>query len=263
MAGEFITKDKPEKLRLLLYGESGGGKTTFAATAADIGNTLLLSFHAQPQTVSENTYKHKLVVWKLNELTDLDVVMTWLHSGEGSFGAMLKANKRPTNYKYIIFEGFTVMQRIYMQIVLRKDLVNDVPIYEPRTTINHAGRASKREWGILAGFTDELTSSFYGLHKYNVIITCHEQRLYDPPETMNDAPKLTGIRPNIQGSGSNLIISRSNILARVTWDGKDSTLRIRQSKTVRARYDFSSKMPLNKTILINPDMADLLCVGKE
>lgn len=258
MGIHFVTEDAPEKLRLCLYGDSNSGKTTLAATAADVGNTLLISFHAQPQVVAEKKYKFAFVPIKIDHITDITIIVEWLYDGSGSFGSLLKSRKAPTEYEFVVFDGFTVLQRTYMQIILRKDLDDDIPVYTPRPAIVHTEHPNKRHWGILALFTNEVTSTLYGLDKYHVIITCYETKVFDAPETMDAQPRLRGTHPDIQGSAINLLVGRSNVLARITWNGKDSVLRIRQSATVDASYRYGSKIPETTSILTNTSIAQLM-----
>ena len=259
----FIDAETKSKLRLCIYGDSNAGKTTFASSAADVGNTLLVSFHAQPQVVAEKEDKFELVPVQIDHLTDLSMIIQWLYDSKSNgFGGLLKAKGKPDKYDFVIFDGFTVMQRVYMQIILRPDLDNDAPMYLPRTSVVHAEDATMRHWGVLANFTNELTSSFYGLDDYHVIITCYESKTFDPPTVMGQDPRLRGIQPDIQGSGYNLLVGRSNVLARITWDGKDSVLRIRQSSTVTASYRYSDKIPEKTTLLTNSNIRELMCLGE-
>jgi len=256
-----LHKKNNSKLRLLLYGGSSQGKTHFVATAADVGDTLLISYHAQPDNVAEREYKHKLVVWDLDELTQLDMIFEHLVEGKGRFTQILKANKLPSKFKFVIFDGFSVLQATYLQIILRPDLKADKPKFDELYKVVHQNRASIRDYGELLMFTNSIGGSFWSLandFNYNVIITAYERTERATPTVMGELGRVTAIKPAIIGSGINQMMGKSNVLARIEWDGQVSKLRIRQSKTIAASFRLNNVHTPKTSILLDADIQTLM-----
>ncbi len=256
--GKFLSKDEPEYLRMIIQGNSNAGKTTLAASAGNVGDTLFLSYYSQPQVVVEDEYKFAFVPYRLDNIMDLNPIFDYFgNNTKNLFYKQLKGRKLPLKYDFIVLDGLNILLQTYMQILLRPDLDDDKPIYRPTSEpIVHMNRARDVEWGSLLNFTNSLVRSLESLPMH-VITTALSKELYTGERASR---RLVNTVPAIQGQGLNTYLSFANVLSHVKWDGKDSVLQIRQSKTVSASYRYRSAMPKDKVFLINTNMAQVMCL---
>ena len=256
--GNFITDSKPKYVRAIIYGRSGSGKTTIAASMADVCTTLLVSFHAQPQEVAGAYDNDKLVVYQIKDIIEFNDIYDYLYTGnkDNIFYKKLKGNKKPTEFGALILDGFSAMQQTYMQILLRDDLDDDYPVFKPSNKpISHMNDASDRHWGRLRNFTISLVNVLLTLDMH-VITTSYERREYSEPVGKSRTRRHIATMPAVQGSGYDAYIGFADMLLNVKWDGNTSVAYIRQTKVIEADYRYSSNV--TQDVLFNTNMLQLM-----
>lgn len=118
--------DPRSKLRVLVYGKPGSGKTTFAATAAlDPRTTPVLWIDAGGNPISiAHTFARagmpidetKVTVLRMDAITDLTDIYAWLAAGQPEDAFAKNANIQ-SGYKTVVFDGFTHIQRLSFENV--------------------------------------------------------------------------------------------------------------------------------------------------
>ena len=235
----LLTSNSGLTPKIVLYGNSSSGKTTFAATAADLGNTLLISYKSQPQVVLGNEYKYPLTIYEVKSLNELNDILTWIYLRNGKIEKELK--DIDTNFKWIILDGFTQAQYDYGAILARNDLANDDhPVWKPsKYSLTNLSKLEWPQYSDLLNFSNSLTTHLWNM-PFPTIVTCLEK---------------DGIVSSL-GNGADLLKAGSNILCRSSLKGDKHYLRIKGSNTVEASYRYLGKH--DKEVLINSNIRELI-----
>ena len=237
----LITKESKLKPRVIIYGNSGSGKTTFASTAANLGNTLLIAYKSQPQVVLYNEYKYNLTVYEVNTLDELNDILSWLYLKRGKIQKEFEDANVNTEFEWVIMDGFTQAQFDYGAILVRDDLRNeDHPVWKPsKFSLTNLSTLEWPQYADLLNFSNSLTTHLWNL-PYSVVVTCLERD--------GDIASL--------GSGADLLMSGSNVLGRSVFDGKRHLLRIKQTPKINASYRYIGKH--DKEVLVNATLKELI-----
>lgn len=244
MAG-IVTKENNKNLlpRIVLIGEPGSGKTTLAATSANLGNTLLISYNSQPQVILSNTYKYQLTPWRVNSIPEVNDIANWLASpkSQPKIQKQFEEAGVDTNFQWVILDGWSNIQAEYAMVLARNDLKElDKPIWKHGTnSLTNLTRFTYDEFGELLLFSNSLTQHFSSL-PFNLIVTTLEGN--------------GGILS--MGSGDELLLSMSNVLARCQWNGSKSLLRISAGGGWNCSYRYFGKH--DKQVLTDTTIGKLL-----
>jgi len=82
-----INLELQTKLKLLVTGNPGIGKTTLCATAMDDPATapvLILNFAGNPEALIARPPEKRPVIWNCRSLTEVNNILTWVRGGQGA-----------------------------------------------------------------------------------------------------------------------------------------------------------------------------------
>lgn len=122
--------DKAPYLRMLVYGDSGSGKTTFVGSAMECEDTSpLLVLNASGQPVSLRYLKSRPLVLEIESIKDFNIVYTWLLKNQdmdllgrldGPLAAVVAAylnTIQADKFKCLAVDSITQVQRLAMDRV--------------------------------------------------------------------------------------------------------------------------------------------------
>ncbi len=207
---ESIT-ELARKLRLMVYGEPGTGKTWFGASAAldELTSPVLYinykgqiaSLRASPKYMQAIRDK-RLVILTLKNYAELDHAYTWLYRGAGSRPTFDK--EFPEFPKTVVIDSITELQRSeVMRIAGNKPGKFTVDMAIPK--IN--------QWGKILNTFTSMADLFYHLDLH-VIITGLESTIFREREVGKE-PKAAGYRIALQGSGQTQVPAYALTLMRL------------------------------------------------
>lgn len=115
-----IKLSKRSRLKLLIYGKPGKGKTTFAATAGlDDRTAPVLWIDAGGNPIVITRLKDaRIDVLQIDALGDLTAIYTWLKAGQPAKNAFALENGLTPPYKTIVFDGISHMQRLSFDAIM-------------------------------------------------------------------------------------------------------------------------------------------------
>jgi len=205
---EFTTPLDDEYLNALIYGEYGVGKTTCAATAADVPemqDVLYIAAEAGEKVLKPYAARGHLTVVRVNKYATVARVFEWmvLHcryrdAGETEKLAQLESlitgvvPTKPKMFRTVVLDSLTEIQVYLMYQLLgieiggtRLDLPPDSPEF--------------KEWGQSSEMIKLLIRSFRDL-KLNVIIVCSMEEKEDEKKRQLKRLLLPGkLAVNVQG----------------------------------------------------------------
>ena len=117
MAERFKLKDR--KLKALIYGQPGVGKTRLSATAAldeRLAPALMLEAFGNPISLSD--YEKIPDIISLEEMQDFNPVYEWLTLGQPEDHPYFKEYELNPPYKTVIVDGLTEVQRFVIRKIL-------------------------------------------------------------------------------------------------------------------------------------------------
>ena len=192
-----------EKLKLLLYGQPGSGKTRTAATAAfdeRMGNVLMLEAFGNP--ISIRDYPKKPDIITIEKMSDFNHPYQWITDGQDPNADFAKELDLKPPYSTLIIDGLTEIQRF----VTRR--VSGVEYTEPGDL---ATALTRQGFGQVLGTMLNWAVHFVRLDM-NVILTSLEAN------QVNVDTGITHRHPLIWGQSGNEIAGYMFMVARLTND---------------------------------------------
>jgi hypothetical protein len=182
------------RLKLLVYGAAGAGKTTFCGSAALDPRTapvFWVNAFGNPQSLRRQQTLPAAIV-DLGNPNELEQIYRFFADGQPDGSPFLKATNGE-KYKTLVFDGFSALQDDVFNIILQggKRRPGSIP---PKPTYNH--------WGELLRFGNEWGAAFYKLDGLHVITTAIEEDLI----LENDMVQKP-IYPLIQGKSRKMVPS--------------------------------------------------------
>jgi hypothetical protein len=226
-----VTIEKSAKIKMLVYGDSGTGKTHLIGTfmeAEESSPVLVLDAGGQP--VSFRAFDPPPLVLQLEDTKDLNLPYKWIKAGQpwkpvvdqkealpffkavyGYFGG--EENK----FKTIAIDSITHVQRLSLD-----------HLTESTQTLpgDYGGRPQIQHWGSVLSQLTRIANLFYQL-PVHVVITALTKK--DNVESLG----LMLFGPFIWGQGSNEVPSHAEIVARLV--GLE-TLKAQQAQAVKAQF---------------------------
>lgn len=207
-----IDWDNPEqdRLKLLMYGVPGSGKTWFAGSAADVpqmSRVLMLSARGNPESLRRRPFEIEPPdVFVISQLDDLNVFYDFLAAGQPEdAGVVERLGLRPP-YNTVVVDGMTELQRFTLAKAGGYD----------KLKIGQQGRQLQiQEFNPVLEHTTRMAALFYGLgdpvnaHPVHVIITCLEWQKLDMASGTRDC------KPLIWGSAGDELMGYSLAAARI------------------------------------------------
>lgn len=203
---KIMTKIAPahltgRKLKVLIYGEPGVGKTTFIGTAP---NMLIIDVENGTRTLSGKAVD----VLPYENINQIEAAVKLLRTGEKSFD----------KYDTIAFDSLSEMQRRLLDQQLQL-LGGGAPVY-------------KADWGVYGENTTRLRmllNAFKDIDK-NLIVTCQAKQEKD------DSTGITSWRPDLTPKLAASAAATFDIVGFLRINGKgERVLRVHPSKTVLAK----------------------------
>lgn len=232
--------DKAPYLRMLVYGDSGSGKTTFLGTAMQCEETFpLLVLNARGQPISLRYLRHRPLVLEIETIKDFNVVYTWLLGGQRSdflvnhpqlgdivldYLRVIDAKK----FKSLAVDSITQVQRLAMEQIVGGTMPANPATVPTQTQIQHWGRTL----ALMTNFADK----FFQL-PLHVIMTALTRRENIP------AMGLTLFCPFLWGQSNLEIPSHAEIVGRLMCTG---TIPVKQQKGIStAASQAGQELPFN------------------
>lgn len=185
MAASLLDFDEDAYLRLMLYGDPGGGKSWFAASAhrdPRSGPALHLDLGGNAFSIRPWAAKDRPPVVKLTALGDINAPYDWLLKGQPADHQFVRDTGLKPGFKTVIFDGITGFQRLSFQRVTNADskALGDMP--------------PTYEWpqynSVLLHMT-RFAAMFYSLPMH-VIVTALEREREDKSGVVQAMPMLYG-----------------------------------------------------------------------
>jgi hypothetical protein len=174
---------RDEKLKMMVYGNPGVGKTRMVATAAwDPRLAPALMLEAKGNPISIRAYDKKPDIVVIKEMADFNDPYAWMSLGQPADHPFAVVNELHPPYKTVIVDSLTEVQRL----VIRK--VQHLDSSEPGNLTPALGRQG---FGQLLG-TMLNWATFYLELDLNVIITSHEAQKQDESQIIHKMPLIWG-----------------------------------------------------------------------
>jgi len=170
-------EDFTESINMILYADSGVGKTVFAGT----DNVLFLALKNEKGTIAAARQGSKGKVWKINEWNDLEDAYDWLYENPNH------------GFNWIVIDSVTAMQKMCMRGILdqvhkeNKSRDLDIPALQ--------------DWQKYYNLFDRFIAAYNDLPT-NVLYLATEMQNEDP-----EGEEI--VLPNLAGRGSGYSISQS------------------------------------------------------
>lgn len=163
-----INEEQPDYGRWLILGPPGGGKTTLAATIAELGKTLFIDLAGEKGTRSFRNAPHasRIDVIRPDSITALDDVFWALDKGDH-------------DYKAVVIDSLTAAQKMTMRFLTG---ASETAVREIR---QGTAPADQRTWGQALDVMTDMTVFWYGLadgnrrHPMHVVMTAQVKMIED------------------------------------------------------------------------------------
>lgn len=180
-----------DRLKLLLHGRSGTGKTTLAATIAELGPVLYVDLPGEygVKSVVGMTGSENIDRWRPTSVEQLDDVF-W------------KLQTEPHNYNAIIVESLSALQKMFLRYLLGHSET------KVQQVTRNPKQADMRTWGRLLELMTDFTIFWYGLasaendRPVHVIMTSQTKPV---EEGEGDSRRVVEIGPDVS-KGSRSIV---------------------------------------------------------
>ena len=150
---KVVNIDGTTYLKMLVYGDSGSGKTTFLGSAMLSKETApLLILNARGQPVSLRHLKQRPLVLEIESIKDFNTVYTWLYNGQDmvqlkrldqTLYAIVEkylGGYSATKFKSVAVDSITHVQRLAMEQIVGGTMPNNPADIPTQTQIQHWGR---------------------------------------------------------------------------------------------------------------------------
>ena len=179
---------KKEKLKMLVYGQPGVGKTRLVATAsADPRLAPVLMLEAFGNPISIRGYKEKPDIVTVHDMADFNEPYDWLTTGQDPKHPFCQQFGLKPPYKTIIVDSLTEVQRMVIRRITGQNFIGPG---DPTPAMQRQG------FGQLMGSMLNWAVCFLGLDM-NVILTSHEA------ERQEVAGGIVYKKPLLWGQGGN------------------------------------------------------------
>jgi hypothetical protein len=215
-----------ENINVLIYGESGAGKTVLAGSSSvtsDMSPVLLID--VEGGTMSLTDFYPDVQVIRVTQWRDLQKVYDAIRKGEGG-------------YKTVIIDSLTEVQKFSMQQIM-KDVIKDDPTRDPDVP-------GIREWGKNIEQTRRFVRGFRDL-PINVIFTSLADASKDDNGRRTLRPMMSG---KLQNELPGLVDLVFYLYIKPQGDERKRLLLTTSTDKVMAK-DRSNKLP---AVLESPDM---------
>lgn len=175
VAGLNITRpeSRRDQVNILVYGESGAGKTILAGSADDVPEMRpVLLIDAEGGTLSLDKYYPKVDVARITSFQDLQDLYNELHSGR-------------TKYRTVILDSLSEMQKLGMDHIMKvssSGLMNLMPDSIP----------GLKEWGINTEQIRRLIRAFRDLDMHTIVTALIKEDKHPRTGQVTMRPKLSG-----------------------------------------------------------------------
>ena len=147
------------KMKALIYGTPGQGKTRLAYSAAFLGEMCpILGINVGGNPVSIRDYpQYQIDIVDIEDVRDINTVINWLYSRDKNVGLPDK------NYKTVIVDGISDVQTLFSTIITGGSRIAEIP----------RGFDNYKQWGQLLEMSAVFARALYKLDMH-VIITALE-----------------------------------------------------------------------------------------
>ena len=205
----YLVSEAPVEVRsILVYGETGVGKTRFAATAQfyEPWSPALLAVIGAEQSASVRDYEGLHVV-ELTTLDDIEWLKNYFLEGQPSGPHPPALTGTWPTFKSLVFDGLTEAQLILMGVKLRRSEKGRTLLTGSLATLPPP--AVQRDWGTSFNWCIELARQFTIDFPVPVIFTALER--YYKDEQTGDVSVSIGI----PGQPSNIVPSKATVTMRL------------------------------------------------
>lgn len=250
------------KLRMLLYGLAGSGKSRLCATAAidpRLAPVLYLDVGANPFSFKD--YPVLPTVVTIERLEDFNPIYAFFKGGQQVTHPFAKAIEfQGIPFKTVVIDHITEIQRWVMLKASGQDKLIDQPGVIP-------AQLELRDFNRVLAHTVSFASAWYGLLSLNVILVAQENEKQDQATgTLNYAPLLWGSGARELDAFAMLtgrLVQRARISA-TQLNAIESTLETKGAKIVNAlllnqtgKYQAKNQYCMGVPYLIEPTMTDI------
>lgn len=162
---------EPDKLKLLLHGPQGHGKTTTAASIAEKCKTVIVDLPGEKglKSIKKVPYSKNIQVIRPTEVGQLDDIFWDLQTDSG----------RVKGAEAVLLESASAYQKMVMRMIMGN------PENKVRAIDKSVRMANQQEYGKILEFMTDLCTFWYGLadvttpNPLHVIFTCQSKRIED------------------------------------------------------------------------------------
>lgn len=203
------TPKPDDKLKLLVYGRPGCGKTYLMGTGAGdkrLGRCLMLEAKGNP--ISLRKMKVKPDIISIHSMQDFNAPYRWLSDGQDPDDPFCKEFELEPPYSTLLIDGLTEVQR---QMVRRITGVVDMMPGELTPPLGRQGfgslLGSMLNWAVK--FFDLAETTIWGDRAVNIMISSHEA-------TSTDDKQVVSIKPLIWGQSGDEIAGYAYMVMRLS-----------------------------------------------
>jgi hypothetical protein len=191
--------------KVMLYGLPGSGKTRLAGSAAlDPRMAPVLYLDAAGNPLSLRDYAQKPDILRVESLKDLNGVYSFLNGGQDAGHPLVKELGLRTDYKTIVFDGITELQRFGFAQLTGSERIGpgDMP-----------KGVEIQQYGSILRMMTNLAQRFFALDMH-VIVTALER------EDQDQASGTITYRPLLAGQAAGEFPAYAYVLARLSHVGR-------------------------------------------